>query len=180
MMMERLKNKNGFTLVEVCIAMAVFAIGMLALGQMQYRAVTQNQAAFDRTMANAVARTVLEELKRLPFDDVNLTPGAGNLVAGMAPMGGDPIPANADHRYVSADLVALQDTLTNDPVDPGRVISTDGRSYVLFWNVVQNNIVVGTGVETPSATIRLFIYWNTHFGWHHLEMTTVKANNLDV
>lgn len=178
--MKRLNNASGFALIEVLIAMVVFAIGVMALGQLQYRAVGQNQVAFDRTGANAVARAVLEELKRLPFDDVNLTNGAGDLNAGMAPPGGDPTPGDADHLFVLANLPALQDTIAVDPTDPMRVIGADGRLYRLFWNVVQTNVVVGTDNVTPFATIRLFIYWDTRFGRHHLEMTTVKSNNLDV
>jgi prepilin-type N-terminal cleavage/methylation domain-containing protein len=65
----RLQN-GGFTLIEVLIAIAVFAIGMLAVGSMQISAVNNNFAARMRTEATILASEKMEELMSLEnYDD---------------------------------------------------------------------------------------------------------------
>ncbi len=175
--MKTRNSKDGFALVEVLIAMVVFAIGVLGIANLQYRAVHQNRVAFDRTRANAVALSVLEELKRLPFDDPNLT-GNGELDAGMAPSGGDPTPDDADHVFDPDQLPVLGSSLEVDA--DSNIIDGTGRRYQLFWNVERPTVTIGTEVFTPSCTIRLFMYWDTPLGKNHLETTAVKYNNIDL
>ena len=165
-------NKDGFALIEVLIAMVVFAVGVLAIAQLQYRAILQNSSAFTRTRAVAVALAVMEELKRLPFDDANLA-GSGNLDAGWVQLGSDPIPADADHVFDPAAMPVLGNTLQ---VDGNDILDGSGRLFQLFWNVQPNTVTIGTDTSTPTCTIRLFVYWDSPLGKNHLEMTTVKAN----
>ena len=120
-----------------------------------------------------MASAVLEELKRLPFDDPNLD-GNNNLDAGKAPTGGDPVPTDADHIFDAAELPVLNSTFH---VDGNDIIDGAGRLYQLFWNVQDSPVNVGTNTFTPSCTIRLFVYWDTSMGKSHLEMTAVKYNN---
>jgi type II secretion system protein I len=71
---------GGFTLIEVMIAMAIFAIGILAVFSMQITAINQNAAARMQTEATAIAAQQLELLMALPYDnqllsaDENLNP----------------------------------------------------------------------------------------------------------
>ena len=61
---------GGFTLMEVLIAIAVFAVGMLAVGSMQISAVNNNFAARMRTEATILASEKMEELMSLEnYDD---------------------------------------------------------------------------------------------------------------
>ncbi len=63
-------QNGGFTLMEVLIAIAVFAIGMLAVGSMQISAVNNNFAARMRTEATILASEKMEELMSLEnYDD---------------------------------------------------------------------------------------------------------------
>jgi prepilin-type N-terminal cleavage/methylation domain-containing protein len=175
--MKTIANKEGFALIEVLIAMVVFTIGILGIAKMQYRAISQNQGAFDRTRANAVALAVFEELKRLPFDDPNLT-GNGNLDAGKAPTGGDPNPDVADHLFDPDQLPVLGNSYQVDAV--GRLLDGTDKPFQIFWNIDRPVIVVGAQTYTPSCTIRLFMYWDTPLGQNHIEMTAVKYNNIDL
>ena len=171
-------NDRGFALIEVLIAMVVFAIGVLGVANLQYRAIHQNRIAFDRTRANAVAQAVLEELKRLPFDDPALSAAGNNLDAGKAPMGGDPTPTAADHVFDPVRFPALANTYSVDASND--IVDSTGRRYRLFWNVVPTTVTVGANVFTPSCTIRIFMYWDTPLGQNHIETTAVKYNNVDL
>ena len=64
------RHNGGFTLIEVLIAIAVFAVGMLAVGSMQISAVNNNFAARMRTEATILASEKMEELMSLEdYDD---------------------------------------------------------------------------------------------------------------
>lgn len=166
-------NNKGFTLIETMITMVILMIGMLAMGLMQVQAIKANQTAFSRTSANEIALTFLEELKRLEFDNTNLSAGT-DLDAGKAPAGGTPTPTNADHQYAAANLPALANSYT---VNGNYIEDKQGNQFQLFWNVQNTTITVGGTTYTPSATIRLFMYWGASLGNNSLTITTIKYNN---
>jgi type IV pilus assembly protein PilV len=172
--MDLTKNNDGFTLIEVLIAMVVFSIGILGVMTMQIQAIKGNTDASRRSQASTVALSVIEELKRLPFDDVTLTAGA-NLNAGIAVAGGAPTPGNADHRYLPAQLPLLSNIYQ---VNGTNLVDSSGTSYQIFWNVDKTPVVIGTDSFLPFCTIRLFMYWDTPLGTNRLEITTYKYNNI--
>lgn len=64
---EKIKNDSGFTLIEVLIAVAIFAIGFLAVGAMQINALNTTNSARQTTEALTVAEDQAEQLRALPF-----------------------------------------------------------------------------------------------------------------
>ena len=59
-----LSNRNrGFSLIEVMIAMAIFSIGILAVGSMQLSTSKSNETGNLTTEATMLARQKIEELK---------------------------------------------------------------------------------------------------------------------
>ena len=60
-------HDRGFTLIEVLIAMAVFAIGILAIYAMQINSVNGNTGARKRTEALSWAANQMEILKTTPI-----------------------------------------------------------------------------------------------------------------
>lgn len=72
--------QHGFTLLEVMIAMAIFAVGILAVSAMQINSINQNAGARMQTEATSLASDAMERLLALPYDhsqldaDVTLNP----------------------------------------------------------------------------------------------------------
>ena len=56
-------NNKGFTLIETLIAMAIFSIGILALGSMQLWSVKNNTTGNITTQATLLAKAKIEDLK---------------------------------------------------------------------------------------------------------------------
>ncbi len=71
-----LKNKDrGYTLIEVLIALAIFAIGFLSLASIQVKSINQNTSARTYTEATAMAVESLERLISLPYNHPDLNQG---------------------------------------------------------------------------------------------------------
>jgi prepilin-type N-terminal cleavage/methylation domain-containing protein len=70
---DRLGN-NGFTLIEVLVATAIFAIGILALTSLQAVYIGGNSSARMQTEATPLAAQWLERLKILPYAHDDLDP----------------------------------------------------------------------------------------------------------
>jgi prepilin-type N-terminal cleavage/methylation domain-containing protein len=69
-------DQEGFTLIEVLIAMFIFAVGVLALAGLQVTYIGGNASAQMQTEATALGAQVIEHLKSLPFDAAELDPAA--------------------------------------------------------------------------------------------------------
>ena len=65
-------NAQGFTLLEVVIALAVFSIGILAIASIQISSINGNASARMQTEATTLAVERLERLIALPYDHADL------------------------------------------------------------------------------------------------------------
>lgn len=65
--MRTLKKKDGYTLIEVLIALTIFAVGMLALAGMQTSAIRMNSTAGELSNLGTWAMDKIEELSALPY-----------------------------------------------------------------------------------------------------------------
>jgi len=66
------QRDGGFTLIEVLIAITIFAVGLLAVGTMQLSAINVNSTANQITTRTTWAQDKLEELMALPYTDSQL------------------------------------------------------------------------------------------------------------
>lgn len=70
--MKVLKQENGFSLLEVLIALVILAIGLLALVQMQVAAMHGNVSGNEMTGATSLASNTIERLMGLPYNEAKL------------------------------------------------------------------------------------------------------------
>ena len=75
------KARAGFTLLEISIALGVFAIGMLGLAAMQLHAMRSGSSGRHATQAAAIAQSEMEQLQRLRWTDPDLADSAGAFTA---------------------------------------------------------------------------------------------------
>ncbi len=81
---KKSKKDEGFTLIEVLVAISIFAVGMLAVAAMQTSAIKVNSSAGQITALSTWGVDKLEELIALPYTDpwlemaVSGTDSAGN------------------------------------------------------------------------------------------------------
>lgn len=65
--MENIRsNQQGFTLLELLIAISIFAIGLLSIAGMQITAIRTNSSANTLTAGSALAAGILEEVLAWP------------------------------------------------------------------------------------------------------------------
>jgi type IV pilus assembly protein PilV len=63
-------RKNGFTLLEVLVALLVFSIGILGIAPLFISAPRYNQSSQTMTEAVTLAQSKFEEFKAFQYDDI--------------------------------------------------------------------------------------------------------------
>ena len=71
------KNSGGFTLIEVLLAITIFAVGILAIAGMQIKSINLNSAARMQTEATTAAVDCMERLLSLPYEHPDLDESSG-------------------------------------------------------------------------------------------------------
>ena len=72
------QSEAGFSLIEVLVALTIFAVGLLATASMQITALQSNAGAHKITTINAVASGIMEEILTWEPGDSRLEDVAGN------------------------------------------------------------------------------------------------------
>ena len=131
---QEMQHQAGFTLIEVMIALAIFAIGILAVSAMQITAVNQNSGSRMQTEATAVAIQLMERLKALPYDhdmlsaDANKNPHQQSVGAYIVnwtvstPDPGDPV-----YKDLSVKMITLTVNGGNPNIRPVNMSSIRGQ-----------------------------------------------------
>ena len=68
---------RGFTLIEVLIGLAIFAVGILAIASLQIRSINLNSAARIQSEATVAAVDCMERLLSLPYEHPDLDESSG-------------------------------------------------------------------------------------------------------
>jgi type IV pilus assembly protein PilV len=72
---KALKKQDGFTLIEVLVALTIFAVGLLAIAALQTSAIRMNSTGDRLTELSTIGIDKYEELMGLPFTDPQLVVG---------------------------------------------------------------------------------------------------------
>ncbi len=125
---------QGFTLIEVMIGIAIFAIGILAVGSMQISASNKNAGARNYTTVITAAKDRAEELMALPYDDADLNAG--------------------EHSVSAGNLTQTTDGIDND--EDGQIDEAGEAGQVsIIWNVDEDQPLPGTKSVRVTVTRRV-------------------------
>jgi type IV pilus assembly protein PilV len=64
------KSKEGFTLIEIMIALVVLSIGLIALAGLQISAMRGNTLSKRMTTAVSIANARIEQIKNMPYANI--------------------------------------------------------------------------------------------------------------
>ena len=76
------EGQQGFTLIEVLMAMAIFSLGMMAVGAMQITSTNSNASARIHTEEYTWVVDQIERMTALEYEHVDLDPGDHSVVQG--------------------------------------------------------------------------------------------------
>lgn len=140
---------QGFTLIEILIAMTIFAIGILAVGSMQISATNTNARARNSMTVVTMAKDRAEELTTLPYDHADLV--------GSADPGTPHTPA------------ASADGIDND--EDGQIDEAGETGQVsIRWNVIDDQPLSGT------KSIRVTVVRTVGTKQRRATLDLIKAN----
>ena len=139
--MRARRHQQGFSLIEILIAVVILSVGMLSIATMQTAALKGNARSNDLTARTTACSNVVERLLALPFTDPDLANGSHNPQSDTIDNDGDGQTDEADEDGESNYTVSW--LVTDDPNDPrkkdlqvtlsgGRL----GRNTTLIMNTV--------------------------------------------
>ncbi|MDH3908691.1 MAG: type IV pilus modification protein PilV, partial [Gammaproteobacteria bacterium] len=105
-MHKSINNLQGFSLLELLIALIVFSIGLLAIAGLQTVSKQANYEAVQRTTAAQVANGLLEDM-RTNGNGIDIYAAAPQLGGGV--IGAEPVPNCRDGNECNAAQKAAQD-----------------------------------------------------------------------
>ena len=146
-------QQEGYTLVEILIAIAILAFGLLAVATMQVTAIKTNAIARGISQGLTLGQTKVEELMNLAYSALNDTDLDGT-------------DEDADDDGIDDDggNFGLNDT-GNDSDNEEQ----NGR-YTIYWNVAVNEPVIS------SKTIRVIVTWTEKGRNKRIKLDFVKTN----
>lgn len=153
---KTIHNSKGFTLMEVLIALAIFAIGILGVAKMQLSAISGNSSSRGWTEAATIGQQQLEMLMSLPYDDPLLLDTQND---------GTNQDINDDGSDDDGGNFGLDETTTPDHS------ATIDTVYNLFWNIAVDEPI------TDTKKIRMIVRWRSSgFGTKEIVFDTVKVS----
>jgi len=138
-------GNNGFTLIEVVVALAVITIGILAVNAMQTASVRGNMTASQVTTASSWAADQAERIFSLDYDDPLLNP-VPNADGNRAVQDGDD--NGIDNDDVHLGEPGGGDGIVNFGLEQDTVATADFSrvegDYTILWNIAD-------GVPMPDT-----------------------------
>ncbi len=161
-------NAEGFTLVEVMIAVSILAIGVLAAVIMQTQAVKNNSYSWETTAAMNIARTTMEELKLLPFTDPRLNDVIQNsdllLPTRQGVLGGGNNYINGAEHNLNADSLQIF----------GNSVFRQNREFFVYWNVNDFQTPSNGNAKEISVIVARVADGGRAVHWHNIRGVKIE------
>ncbi|MCK5099930.1 MAG: prepilin-type N-terminal cleavage/methylation domain-containing protein [Desulfobacteraceae bacterium] len=154
-------SQQGFTILEIMIAMAIFAIGILGVAQMQIQAVNANAYSRLSTEAVTFAQGQVEQLLSLPYDHAFLVDTDGN--GTDQDLNNDGTDDNGGDFGLGSIGAAADHTLTSTPV------LTSDCTYNFSWNIAIDE------PENDCKRIRMIVQWQDASRKKQITLDAIKA-----
>jgi type IV pilus assembly protein PilV len=149
--MKNIKKSEGFTLIEVMVAIVVLTVGLLAVGTMQISAIRGNFMSGNTSVALSLASEKMEDLLNSSFAD---PPGVQKLT-----------------DTVSGNNTNLSSTTS---VDYEELVSEDGAVgtggfYRRIWNIAN---VPNLSPAPTTKNVMVIVTWENNR--HRISISSVK------
>ena len=154
--MPKLKPQ-GYTLVEILIAITILAFGLLAVATMQVRAIKTNAIASSISQGLTLGQAKVEELMNLAYSHPALSDTDGD---------GTNQDADEDGIDDDGDNFGLNHTVGE--ADNNTPKTNDG--YTIYWNVAVDEPVIS------SKTIRVIVTWTEKGKNKRIRLDFVKTS----
>lgn len=141
-------NDKGFTIIELMIAMAVLAFGILGFTFLNSRALHNRTFSRDLNRTTVTAEQVAENLMYIKYDDPLLDDAKGDTVATKHPTSSE---SNGDTGDIAGmdytvNTITHTDAKGSSSTDKWYTVQPENQRYHLRWEVV-------TGDGSPPATV---------------------------
>jgi len=125
-------NNKGFSLIEVMIALALFATGFVSFLMMTTTSIKGNSDAFRITTGGALGADSIERILHMPYDSHNNgkdDDGDGN---------NDNVEEKFDDRDGDGNAAANNRGLNDTDANADYSIITANGNFTVFWNIAEN------------------------------------------
>jgi type IV pilus assembly protein PilV len=142
-----LRRQEGFSLIEVLVALAILAVGLLGLALFQTTAIRGNAIASKWTVATELAQDRLERFRHVGWDNI-VSSAAGGFTTGPP----------AQPVYASLPGAAGDSTIVR------------GTQYYRVWYITSN-------AANSLKTITVWCCWSDDAArWHNIMLVTQRSN----
>jgi type IV pilus assembly protein PilV len=139
-------EQNGFTIIEVMIAVAILAVGLLGIASMQMSAIRGNNLSDNITCALTLAEDKMESLLEMDYDNPDLE----DIVATN-----DDDLSRTDSGWIDREELNIDET--------GKV---NAGQYRRIWNIADNKPIEN------NKTVTVIVLWDNDS--HQVSLTSVK------
>jgi type II secretory pathway pseudopilin PulG len=145
-MKPRVRDEQGFALVEMLIAIVVINIGLLAILLAMTSGVAALRRSADTSTASAVADKQLERYRALAYDSIYLD---------TASLGSVDATYTMDSAYLEGTPVSQTCSPVTAACTPSQTVTgPDGRSYRVDTFIVSVTPSGGTAVKQVTVVVR--------------------------